>query len=67
MNVRDLIGKDAQIQIVDSDSGGGAHPRHQITFADAPAHGRRARSGLDYGRTTTRRSPGTTSRATSAS
>jgi fructan beta-fructosidase len=51
-NVRDLIGQDAQIQIVDRNSGGWGHIlADQITFADAPAQSTEKRSDwLDYGK-----------------
>jgi fructan beta-fructosidase len=51
-NVGDLRGKDAQIQIVDRNSGGWGHIlADQITFADAPAQSAEQRaSWLDYGK-----------------
>jgi fructan beta-fructosidase len=51
-NVRDLIGQEAQIQIVDRNSGGWGHIlADQITFADAPAESTEQRaSWLDYGK-----------------
>jgi fructan beta-fructosidase len=51
-NVKDLRGKEAQIQIVDRNSGGWGHIlADQITFADAPAQSAEQRaSWLDYGK-----------------
>jgi sucrose-6-phosphate hydrolase SacC (GH32 family) len=51
-NVRDLIGQEARIQIVDRNSGGWGHIlADQITFADAPAQSTEQRaSWLDYGK-----------------
>jgi fructan beta-fructosidase len=51
-NVRDLIGQEARIQIVDRNSGGWGHVlADQITFADAPARSTEHRSSwLDYGK-----------------
>jgi levanase len=51
-NVRDLRGKDAQIQIVDRNSGGWGHIlADQVVFADAPAQSAEQRaSWLDYGK-----------------
>jgi fructan beta-fructosidase len=51
-NVKDLIGRDAQIQIVDNNSGGWGHIlADQITFADAPALSVKQRSSwVDYGK-----------------
>ena len=51
-NVRDLIGQEAQIQIVDRNSGGWGHIlADQITFADAAAQSTEQRaSWLDYGK-----------------
>ena len=49
---RDLKGKDAQIQIVDRNSGGWGHVlADQFTFADAPAQSaEQRRSWVDYGK-----------------
>ncbi len=51
-NVKDLRGKEGQIQIVDRNSGGWGHIlADQITFADAPAQSAEQRaSWLDYGK-----------------
>jgi fructan beta-fructosidase len=51
-NVQDLRGKDAQIQIVDRNSGGWGHVlADQFTFADAPAQTAEQRSSwMDYGK-----------------
>ena len=51
-NVGDLVGKDAQIQIVDRNSGGWGHIlADQLMFADAPAQSSEQRaSWLDYGK-----------------
>ena len=51
-DVRDLVGQDAQIQIVDRNSGGWGHIlADQITFADEPALSTEQRSDwLDYGK-----------------
>ena len=51
-NVQDLRGKDAQIQIVDRNSGGWGHLlADQFTFADAPAQTAEQRSSwVDYGK-----------------
>jgi len=51
-DVRDLIGREAQIQIVDRNSGGWGHIlADQITFADAAAQSTEQRaSWLDYGK-----------------
>ena len=51
-NVQDLRGKDAQIQIVDRNSGGWGHVlADQFTFADAPAQTVEQRSSwMDYGK-----------------
>jgi levanase len=51
-NVRDLIGQEARIQIVDRNSGGWGHIlADQITFADAAAQSAEQRSSwLDYGK-----------------
>jgi levanase len=51
-NVKDLRGKEGQIQIVDRNSGGWGHVlADQITFADAPAQSAEQRaSWLDYGK-----------------
>jgi fructan beta-fructosidase len=51
-DVSDLKGKDAQIQIVDRNSGGWGHVlADQFTFADAPAQSAEQRSSwMDYGK-----------------
>ena len=51
-DVSDLKGKDAQIQIVDRNSGGRGHVlADQFTFADAPAQSAEQRSSwVDYGK-----------------
>jgi fructan beta-fructosidase len=51
-DVSDLKGKDAQIQIVDRNSGGWGHVlADQFTFADAPAQSAEQRSSwVDYGK-----------------
>ena len=51
-NVSDLKGKDAQIQIVDRNSGGWGHVlADQFMFADAPAQSAEQRSSwMDYGK-----------------
>jgi fructan beta-fructosidase len=51
-NVKDLVDHDAQIQIVDRNSGGWGHIlADQFTFADAPAQsGEQRASWLDYGK-----------------
>jgi levanase len=52
MNVRELIGKNAQMQIIDNNTGGWGHIlADQIMFADAPAQSVEQRSSwLDYGK-----------------
>jgi levanase len=51
-NVTDLVGKTAQIQLLDNNTGGWGHLlADQITFADAPARSVEERSNwLDYGK-----------------
>jgi beta-fructofuranosidase/levanase/fructan beta-fructosidase len=50
-NTKDLIGKQARIEIVDQEKGGWGHILvDQIMFADAPAIGRKDGIWLDYGR-----------------
>ncbi len=67
-DVRDLAGKEAQIQIVDRNSGGWGHIlADQIVFADEPALSTAARGGSTTAATTTRRCPGTASRTAAGS